>query len=267
MGRYIRLYCAFIRIGLIKEMSFRTNFLIRVVTELLWFVLLCVFFGVIYSKTDSIAGWSKFQYLVLLGTHFIVTGIVETLFMQNFSELAEQVRSGKLDFALSKPVDEQFLLTMQSLDWATAANVVIGLALVSYSLGQLGVTPTFTQCAIYLITVLAGVAIFYSIMTMLAVTAVWLVRNQHLYEMWFYVNIFARYPPGVFQGALGDPLRRLLTYVIPVLVAIAVPAETLGRSLTRPRMVLFALCAAPALLTLSRIVFRYALRHYRSASS
>ena len=59
MRRYIRLYLAFLRIGLIKEMSFRGNFLIRAGTELLWFVLLIVFYDVIYSKTDSIGGWSK----------------------------------------------------------------------------------------------------------------------------------------------------------------------------------------------------------------
>jgi len=267
LAHYARLYRAFLRIGLMQEMSFRGNFLIRVGTELLWFVLLCVFYQVIYSKTNSIEGWSKFQYLVLVGTHFIATGVVETFFMPGFGDLAEKVRTGKLDFALAKPVDEQFLLTMQMMDWATFTNVIYGLGMIVYSLVQLDATPSFVACAIYAATLLAGVAIFYSLMTMLAVTAVWLIRNQHLYEMWFYVNVFARFPPEIFEGPLGSPLRRVFTFLIPVLVAVAVPAETLSKGLLHPWLAVYSVASAVVFLALSRWVFRWALRHYRSASS
>lgn len=267
LARYARLYGAFLRTGFMQELSFRGNFLIRVGTELLWFVLLLVFYDVVYRKTQSVAGWSKFEYLVLVGTHFIVTGIVETLFMPNFTELAEKVRSGKLDFALAKPVDEQFLLTLQAIDWATATNVIYGVGMVLVSLAQLGATPTAIQCAIYIVTMLAGVAIFYSLMTMLSVTAVWLVRNQHLYELWFYVNVMARFPREVFEGPLGSPLRRIATFVVPVLVAVAVPADALARDLREPWLAAWSLVAAAVFLGLSRGVFRWALRHYRSASS
>jgi ABC-2 type transport system permease protein len=267
IARYTRLYWAFLRTGFMQEMSFRGNFLIRIGTELLWFLVLCIFYEVIYQKTDSIAGWNQYEYLVLIGTHFIVTGLIETFFMANFGELSEKVRSGKLDFALAKPVDEQFLLTMQTLDWATFTNVIYGLGMIIFSLARLGTVPTFGQCAIYFVTLLAGVAIFYSLMTMLAVTAVWLIRNQHLYEMWFYVNIFARFPPQIFDGPLGSPLRWVTTFVIPVLVAVAVPAETLSKGLLQPWLVVYSLASAAVFLALSRWVFRWALRHYRSASS
>lgn len=250
-----------------QELSFRGNFLIRVGTELLWFVLLCVFYDVIYNKTHAIAGWSKFQYLVLVGTHFIATGIVETLFMPNFTELSEKVRTGKLDFALAKPVDEQFLLTMQGMDWATSTNILYGVGMVLYSLAQLGVVPPLPLIGIYTVSIVAGVAVFYSLMVMLAVSAVWLIRNQHLYEMWFYVNIFARFPPEVFEGSLGTPLRKVFTFLIPVLVVVAVPAETLTKRLLRVDMTLYLFAAAVFFLVLSRMVFQWALRHYRSASS
>jgi len=265
--RYLRLYAAFMRQGLMQEMAFRGNFLIRVGTELLWFVVLLVFYDVIYRKTDTVAGWTRWEYMVLVGTHFVVTGLVEMFFMPNFAELAEKVRSGRLDFALAKPVDEQFLLTLQSLDWATGTNVLYGVGMIGYSLAELARLPSLVQCVIFVVTLLAGVAIFYSLMTMLAVTAVWLIRNQHLYEMWFYVNIFARFPPEIFQGTLGNPLRRVFTLVIPVLVAVAVPANTLGRGLLSGWMVAFSLAAAAVLLVVSRLVFRWALQHYRSASS
>src|SRR5262245_33119085 len=159
MARYVRLYWAFVRTGFMQELAFRGNFLIRVGTELLWFALLCLFYEVIYQKTNSIAGWNQYEYLVLVGTHFIAAGRVETFFMPNFTELAEKVRSGKLDFALAKPVDEQFLLTTQALDWATFTNVAYGIGMIIFSLARLETVPTLGACAIYAITLLAGVAI------------------------------------------------------------------------------------------------------------
>lgn len=267
MTRYFRLYAAFVRTGFQQELSFRGNFLIRVGTELLWFAVLCVFYEVIFRKTNKVADWTQWEYLILVGTHFIMTGLIETFFMPNFNELSEKVRSGKLDFALAKPVDEQFLLTMQSLDWATFTNVAYGLGMIVFSLVKLGVVPTAGQVAIYVVTLASGVALFYSMMTMLAVTAVWLIRNQHLYEMWFYVNIFGRFPPEVFEGPLGSPLRWITTFVLPLLIAVSVPAQALSNRLDRPWLAAYSVAAAVVFLALSRVVFRGALRHYRSASS
>ncbi len=267
LARYARLYASFLRIGLMQEMSFRGNFLIRVGTELLWFIVLCIFYDVIYRKTNSIAGWSRFEYLVLVGTHFIATGLIETFFMAGFGDLAEKVRSGKLDFALAKPVDEQFLLTMQMMDWATFTNVIYGLGMVVFSLSKLGVVPSIGAVAVYLVTLTAGLALFYSLMVMLSVSAVWLIRNQHLYEMWFYVNVFARFPPDIFVGPLGSPLRWLTTFILPVLLAVAIPAEALSKGLRQPGLAVYSVVAAIAFLAISRWVFRWALRHYRSASS
>lgn len=266
--RYLRLYGTFLRYSLMQEMAFRGNFVVKVATELIWFALLVVFYDVVYDKTRDIAGWNKFQYLLLVGTHFIVTGLVETFVMPNCGELAELVRTGRLDFALAKPVDEQFLLTLQTVDWAAASNILYGCGMVGYSLWVLGAAPGVWACAAYLATVVAGAAIFYSIMVTLAVTAVWLVRNQSIYEQWFYVNMFARYPPELFSGPFGRPLRAVFTFLIPILLVVSVPSVVLTQGLyERPLAPLTLLAMAVLALALSRYTFRRVLRHYRGASS
>ena len=44
-----------------------------------------------------------------------------------------------------------------------------------------------------------GVAIYYSLMIALAATSVWLGRNQTLYDFWFYITNFSRYPMEIYQ--------------------------------------------------------------------
>jgi ABC-2 type transport system permease protein len=57
--RYLSIYAALWRNSVIREMSFKTNFLLWIVVELLWFALQLAFIGVLYLHTDQIATWTK----------------------------------------------------------------------------------------------------------------------------------------------------------------------------------------------------------------
>ena len=97
-------------------------------------------------------------------------------------------------------------------------------------------------------------------------------RNLTLFDFWFYVITFNRYPMEIYSGRLGDPFRRAFTFVIPVLLAVNVPARLLIRPLLpeTPQDWLLpplAVLAAAASLVVSRWIFQKSLNSYRSASS
>ncbi len=81
---------------------------------------------------------------------------------------------------------------------------------------------------LYPFYVLCGIAILYSLMITLAATSIWLGRNQTLYNFWFYITNFSRYPMEIYGGRYGAPLRAFFTFVIPVLVVVNVPARLLA---------------------------------------
>jgi ABC-2 type transport system permease protein len=58
-----------------------------------------------------------------------------------------------------------------------------------------------------------------------------------------------------------------LTFVIPVLLVVNIPARVMVRAIDEPGVVAFALLMTVILLWISRRFFKYALRLYRSASS
>jgi ABC-2 type transport system permease protein len=120
--------------------------------------------------------------------------------------------------------------------------------------------------------VVCGVAIYYSLMIALAATSVWLGRNQNLFDFWFYITNFSRYPMEIYDGRWGTPLRYAFTFLIPVLVVVNVPARILVRPLDPQSpgdwlLPGFTIVAAAASLVVSRWVFQRALWSYRSASS
>jgi ABC-2 type transport system permease protein len=58
-----------------------------------------------------------------------------------------------------------------------------------------------------------------------------------------------------------------LTFVIPILLVVNVPARVMVRAIEEPWVVGFTLLMTVILLWVSRRFFKYALRLYRSASS
>jgi ABC-2 type transport system permease protein len=101
---------------------------------------------------------------------------------------------------------------------------------------------------------------------MLACTAVWFVRNQSLMEMWWTFLSLARYPRTIYQGQWARPFGWVVTFLVPIAVAVSVPAETMVKTLD-PWFISWAVFASVVMFAASRGFLRLSLRAYRSASS
>jgi len=272
---YFKVLLTFARNSLVRDMTFRANFVIDTLASISWMAMNLGFYALIFEYTPSIGadtGWGKYEFFLFLATGLLVNSIVQTLFMTNADEFSELIRTGSLDFALLKPIDTQFLVSLQRIEWSSLGNLVFGLVLLGYALAKVEYVPGLVQVVLYPIYVACGVAILYALMIAMAASSVWLGRNQTLYDFWFYITNFSRYPREIYRGRFGDPLRWFFTFIIPVLVVINVPARLLVRSL-HPQtpedwlLPLFTLLAAAASLWASRWVFNRSLVSYRSASS
>lgn len=278
---YLRVFLTFARNSLIRNMLFRTNFVLESISSASWALMNVGFYLIIFEHTNSIGsqtGWGRYEFFVFLGTTWLINAIVQTFFMPNAEEFSELIRSGGLDFALLKPIDTQFLVSFRKVEWSSLANVLIGLLLLAHSLFHLASRtehPWHIEPVVWLLYplyVMCGVTILYSLMTCLAATSIWLGRNQTLYDFWFYITNFSRYPMEIYQHGWGMPLWAVFTFIIPVLVVVNVPARLLAQPLT-PRaswewpLAAFTLLATLAAVLFSRWVFQRALASYRSASS
>lgn len=266
---YGRVLWMFLRNSLIREMAFRGNFLIEVITNGFWFCAQLVFFSLIFGNVPSVNGWNRMEYFAFMATGMIINTLIEAFFMPNCANFSELIRTGNLDFALLKPIDTQFLVSFEKLDLGALCHLVLPIALLGYALRELGRPIGAVDVATYIGLILMGVAFFYSLMVVLASTSIWFGRNQGLYEFWFYITIFARYPRNIYGGSpAGELLRMVFSYVLPILLVVTVPAEVVVGKALEPSWIT-AVSAIAAIFGLygSRLVFHRALRSYRSASS
>lgn len=262
-ARYLGIYAAFWRNSLVREMGFKANFVLWILVELLWFALQLVFMGVIYSHTDRIASWTKWQVVLLVGANHFVQQLFTALFMNNCVKLSENVRSGGLDFMLLMPVNARFLVSLRHVDFGAFFNAASAVAVMAYAAHRLHLQPSPLDLAGFLALLIVGLSVHYSVMYALACISFWTVRAQGI--VWGYYNLFqlARLPDEAFRGVF----RATFTFVIPVLLVANVPVKVLVGKLSGPVEILFLVLLAAVMFGLSEAFWRYSIRHYASASS
>ncbi|HMC11736.1 MAG TPA: ABC-2 family transporter protein [Pirellulaceae bacterium] len=276
-------FLTFAKNSLVRNMMFRANFIIECLSSVTWTMMNLGFYLLIFHYTPSIGkntGWGEWEFFAFLATTMLINSLVQAFFMPNCEDISELIRTGGLDFALLKPIDTQFLISLEKVDWSSLANFLAGVVLLVVSLFHLTTRPEQPlvlrpeMIVLYVFYVLCGVAILYSLMIGLSATSIWLGQNSSLYDFWFYITNFSRYPMEIYSGRYGTPLRLACTFIIPVLIVVNVPARIIARPLApdgTPVLVwplaAFALVATAVSLAFSRWVFVSALRSYRSASS
>jgi ABC-2 type transport system permease protein len=264
LRRYLGIHAALMRYSLIHEMQFKVNFLLWIVVEALWFGLQLAFMGVLYGHTDRIAGWSRWEVVLLVGCNQFIQQLFHTFFVTNLSNLSELIRKGTLDLLLLQPVNTRFLISVKKFEVGNIANALMGLAVVLYALARQERVPSPAQWVGFAVVCLAGLSIHYSLMFLLACISFWTVRAQGI--VWGYYNLFniARLPAEAFpRGAY----RAVFTWVLPMLLVSNVPAKILAQRLASPWDWVSLLAMAAACFVVSELFWRFSLRRYTSASA
>jgi ABC-2 type transport system permease protein len=264
MRRYFEIYTIMLRNSLIREMSFKANFILWMIVEVLWFCGQIAFFSIIFGQVDQLGDWSKWEVVLLVGTHQIIGQLFQAFFFMNISNIPELVRTGKLDSLLLLPMDSQFAVSTKQFGLDSILNALLGGAVVIVSLVQLHVVPSAVSVLLYLTALAFGVAIHYSIMLALAAVSFWIIRAQGLVYGYFNFIQVARYPDVIFPRIF----RFIFSWVIPVIIVANIPARLLIKPLSDPLWLMFHLTIAGAVaLVISRTFWNFALRRYSSASS
>jgi ABC-2 type transport system permease protein len=162
------------------------------------------------------------------------------------------------------PVNTRFVLSLRQVDLGAFVNAGSAVAVMVYAARQLQLVPTMLQVAGFVVLCIAGIAIHYSLMFLLASLSFWTVRAQGI--VWGYYNLFqiARMPDEAFQRGF---FKALFTFGIPMLLVSNVPVRLLVEKLSSPMEILLLALMSMFCFALSEWGWRASLRRYTSASS
>ncbi len=261
MGRYWRVYRRFFVSSLQRELEFRANFIAKILQNCVWIVFFLLIVVVIYRNTDSVAGWNRGDAFVLAATVFLL-GSMSQAFFFSLMEIPDQVRRGTLDFVVTKPIDSQFWVSLRRFNFDQVGALVSGIVMLVYGVATSGHHPSVQGWLGYVLLFGSSVLLYNSFVTMLMTLGIWLVRVDNLWVLGETVQQIARYPTDIFR----PEVKMILTFYVPLAFVGTVPALQLVDK-ADGRMVLAGIAWAIGFFVASRLYWRFAMRHYSSASS
>ena len=265
MLHYLRIWFATARYSIVRTLMFRGDFFVWSLVELFWMTVNLLLVSVIYEHTKTIAGWSKWEMVLLVGTSMLIQRLLMGFFWSSIFEMGRNIRNGNFDFFLAQPGNVMFMATTRKLDPDGLINSVVAIGIVGYAAHALGLHPGVGSVALYLCMIFSGLVIHYSILVLTIAMAFWLTSAQGIEGSYFTVTEFSRLPKEAFKGMVT---RVLFVWLLPVVVVSNAPARLL---LTRYGFewkwagALFVFAAM--WFALAVFVFHRGLRRYASASS
>ena len=259
---YLRLIRTYVRLSALNELQYRANLLVQLFNSVLGLGIGLAGLALVFSQTDSLAGWGPLELLVVVGVHTLLGGVIKSVIQPNMYQIAEGVQEGHLDYILTKPEDSQLLVSITRFELWRLVDVFVGLGVLIFAVTRLGEGIGLGEAAAFSVVLLCGGLIFYSFWLAIATTSFWVVRTWSMYEMFDRLYQAGRWPVGIYP-----PWLRLgLTFLVPVAFAVTVPAEALTARLT-PLYLALALGMAALALVAARWFWHFGLRHYSGASA
>jgi ABC-2 type transport system permease protein len=260
MTRYIRTIWLFVITSLAAEMEYRVNFFVAVLNSVGNVAGSLFALSLFYKGDYGFGGWPWEAALMIIGVFTVLQGITATILTPNLSRLVQYVQDGTLDFVLLKPVDSQFFVSTRSTSPWGLPDILLGVGIIVYAGVELGVAAESFLLGI--LPLMLGIGILYSLWFILATLSIWFVKIYNVTEVLRGLLDAGRFPIRAYPAGY----RFFFTFIVPVAFLTSVPVETMMGE-AHPSWLLGSAITATVLFVCSRLFWRFALRHYTSASS
>ncbi|MEK9143781.1 MAG: ABC-2 family transporter protein [Patescibacteria group bacterium] len=262
MKKLLKLWLALVRINFSNFIIYRGNFWGTAVVSLGWAVFSVVSMLLLISNVTLIFGWTQVELLILTGVYSVIAGLFHIFFTANFWHMPRIIHLGQLDGVLLKPVNSQFLLSVRYINFPTFPRVIAAVLFIFYLLSSNNIEVTFLQWIYFIVLSLFGLLLFYSVWYIFMTILLWQSHLTNLTDLLFRVMDTAKYPKEMYEN-LGQYIS---IFLLPFVLTITLPTKVLfGRASFADASII--LVVSVCLFFFSKFFWRYALRHYTSASS
>jgi ABC-2 type transport system permease protein len=258
----LRVGLLFLKVGVLNELQYRVNFFVQLFQSLIQVGTGLAVLGLVYSHTNELHGWSKSELLALLGVQILLGGVIRAGIQPNMQQLMDDVREGKLDYALTKPEDAQVLVSVRQFQIWRLTDVVSGLILIAVGLADVESSVGVLDALAFGAALVLGGVMVYCFWLIISTGAFWIVRMEHVFELFDGLYQTGRWPVGLYPGWL----KYSVTFLVPVAFAVTVPSEALTSRLHWTSLVIAAGFGV-GLFAFTRWFWRFGLRHYSGASA
>ncbi|MBW2966877.1 ABC-2 family transporter protein [Candidatus Woesearchaeota archaeon] len=243
-----------------EDMAYKWNFIIKCFALMLVDFIGPLVAVLIYTTSEGIPGWTLEEFILFTGTITLVLGMGHAVMLGIAWRTIKDVRKGEFDKVMVKPMRPLLFLSLTAWDLEGFAEVAAGLMMIVWAMMKLWAGITFGNFMLYLLLLCAGFLFQYCVMVIIASIAFIAVKSFALFDLFWNINKFARWPLNVF----GVGTRVFFTFIFPLAVAAHYPTTALLHGMGFLFLVKILLPVL-ALFGATLLLWRWAMKKYTSA--
>lgn len=258
----LHLIKTFLKVNLQIALAYRADTVINLLINLMWLGWELLGLSIIFSNTDTLAGWGPGELVALLGVFRLVNVLMASLIWPATEKFNTSVRDGSLDYTLIQPANSLFLISFSRIVVWRIWDLILAFILVAVGIQMSGGAPSLPSLIAFLLLAVSGALVIYSLWVVLIALTFWFTKFDNNVTILQALLDSGRYPVSVYPPWL----RIIVTYLVPIALATTIPLQGLRGDLSALQVLIF--------LGVGAISFRVALwvwkagvRQYNGASS
>lgn len=262
-SRYLKLFLLLIKIGLMRQMTYRPHFFMMIAGKLIRMGLLFFFFQAIFLKVHRIGEWTYDQVLLLFATFHIVDYVMSITFQRNLAfHLPRRIQTGELDGRMMLPTNLLFIVSFEQIDLIDFFSFLPSLGFLGYVLYRLEYAFSWTQVVTYVVLLVNALVFLFAVVLIIATISFWTTQSYGLARIFDNLLKIGRYPLDIFEGFW----KVVFVYFLPLVLIAQIPSQALLETLS-PNYVLFAFGVTGVFLIFALVFWKIGIKNYSSAST
>jgi ABC-2 type transport system permease protein len=238
----------------------RMSALFFIIGKLLRFSFFLFFLFILITKTKSLAGYSSWQ-VVFFYLNFTLIDTVTQLLLREVYKFRPLIISGNFDYDLIKPFSPLFRSLFggtDPLDIPLLLISVIGIFIGIHHIGYISLWGYISYILLLLNALVLAISFHIAVLGLGVLTT----EVDNAIMLYRDLSQMGRVPVDIYK----EPLRGIVTFIIPVGIIMTIPVKALI-GLTSFPVILIAFFLSGVFLFLSMKLWYTSLEHYTSASS
>ncbi len=259
---YFSLFADYFKNYMKTRMTYRSDFWIEVLSDLMFNFMNLVFILVVFLHTPLLGDWTEMEIVFIYGYFMVPYGLFGCFFnLWNFTE--RYVVKGEMDRVLTRPAYNLVQLLLENMDPSALFGSLVGGAIMIYAWAHLDIGFLWYDPLVLALLTVGSAMIYAGVYTALTAISFFSDAPTGILPLMWNIQNYGRYPVGIYNKAI----RIMLTWVLPFAFVGFYPSTFFLERDHFSWMAAITPVVGAAFLFLGLAFWRVGVKRYRGAGS
>ena len=262
LKKYWFIFWKFRAIRFMMLLEYRGNFWFWAFVSLMWTVFNFFFFDLIIGARNELAGWNKTEMYVLISTFTMLDAFTWSFFYHNMRDYIASIFNGQLTITLTRPINSQFLLSVQNNSYTNVVRFFVGLGILIVTLRNGQIPLTLAGVIGFALFFFISLLFVYTLWFIVATCSFWVDRLDNINELVPSTRRVWQVPKEVFTGFAST----FFSVLLPLSLIASLRSEILLGRASFQWLAYYAVFTA-VLFWLAHLFFTFSIRKYSGVAN